>query len=92
MAAQPVDADDVRHVATLARVDLEEDEVARYADEFADILAWFEALDAVPEVPEDEPLTNVVRPDEERPSLDQSAALANAAATEDGYFRGPPVG
>ncbi|MFP4590229.1 MAG: Asp-tRNA(Asn)/Glu-tRNA(Gln) amidotransferase subunit GatC [Halobacteriales archaeon] len=92
MSDQPVDEADVRHVAQLARIDLEEAAVAGYVDQFAAILDWFAALDDVPDVDEPEALTNVVRPDEVRECLEQAEALANAAETDDGYFRGPPVG
>ena len=37
------------------------------------------------------PLVNVLRPDEQRPSLDRDEVLAAAPAVEDGRFRVPPV-
>lgn len=88
----PVDEASVRHVAALANVDLDEADVERFADQFADILTWFEALDDVPEVAEADDLHTVTRGDEVRDSLPRGDALANADDTEDGYFRGPPVG
>lgn len=87
-----VDAETVRHVADLAHVEVDDAAVDRYAEQFAEILAWFDALEDVPDVVVDESMTNVLRPDEIQPSLDHEEALANAAETEDGYFRGPPVG
>lgn len=86
-----VDADEVRHVAGLARVDLADDEVDEFAAQFAEILADFEALDEVPEVDRDADLVNVMRADEVRACLDQDEALANAPETEDGFFKGPRV-
>ena len=86
-----VDAETVEHVADLARIDLDEAETARFADQFVDILAAFETLDEVPEVDRDTDLTNVMRPDEERECLDREDALRNAPETEDGYFKGPRV-
>ncbi|WP_440991228.1 Asp-tRNA(Asn)/Glu-tRNA(Gln) amidotransferase subunit GatC [Haloarchaeobius baliensis] len=83
--------DDVRHVAELARVDLDEDEVDEFADQFADILDYFDALDEVPTVEREADLVNVMRPDEVREGLTQEEALANAAETEEGYFKGPNV-
>ena len=91
MSDHAVSPDDVRHVATLARVTLEDEEVDRFAGQFADILEYFETLDDVPEDDHDADLTNVMRPDEERETLDRSAALENAPETEDGYFKGPNV-
>ena len=88
---EEVDPDDVRHVAELARVDLEDDEVDQFTRQFADILGYFETLDDVPEVDREADLANVMRPDEERASLDKDEALRNAPETEDGYFKGPNV-
>ncbi|WP_336036766.1 Asp-tRNA(Asn)/Glu-tRNA(Gln) amidotransferase subunit GatC [Halobacterium yunchengense] len=86
-----VDADEVEHVAGLARVALDDDEVAAFVDQFDDILAHFEALEDVPEVEAEPDLVNVMREDEIEDSLDQAEALANAAETEDGRFKGPKV-
>jgi aspartyl-tRNA(Asn)/glutamyl-tRNA(Gln) amidotransferase subunit C len=83
--------EEVRHVADLARVGLDDEEVERFTDQFADILDYFETLDEVPEVEREADLVNVMRPDEERASLSQEEALANAPETEDGYFKGPNV-
>ncbi|NUB92046.1 Asp-tRNA(Asn)/Glu-tRNA(Gln) amidotransferase subunit GatC [Haloterrigena sp. SYSU A558-1] len=91
MSDDAVSPEEVRHVAGLARVDLDDDEVDRFARQFADILEYFETLDEVPEVDREAALTNVMRPDEERDSLDREAALENASETEDGYFKGPNV-
>jgi aspartyl-tRNA(Asn)/glutamyl-tRNA(Gln) amidotransferase subunit C len=86
-----VDPEAVSHVAGLARVDLDDDERERFAEQFADILAAFEALDEVPETDQEAQLANVMRPDEVREGLSQAAALRNAPETEDGFFKGPPV-
>ncbi|ADB60653.1 glutamyl-tRNA(Gln) amidotransferase, C subunit [Haloterrigena turkmenica DSM 5511] len=91
MSDDAVSPEEVRHVAGLARVDLDDDEVDRFARQFADILEYFETLDEVPEVDREADLTNVMRPDEERDSLDREAALENASESEDGYFKGPNV-
>lgn len=91
MSDSTVDADEVRHVADLARVDLDEEDVGRYADQFADILDHFETLEEVPDVEAEPELVNVMRPDEVEESLDQDEALENAPETEDGFFKGPKV-
>jgi aspartyl-tRNA(Asn)/glutamyl-tRNA(Gln) amidotransferase subunit C len=91
MTEPVVDTDEVAHVADLARVALVEDETEEFAEQFAEILAAFDSLDEVPEVDREPDLTNVMRPDEVRESLDQADALQNAPETEDGYFKGPPV-
>jgi aspartyl-tRNA(Asn)/glutamyl-tRNA(Gln) amidotransferase subunit C len=89
--AADVDEATVRHVATLARVDLDEAEVERFVDQFAEILEYFEALEDVPDVDREADLVNVMRPDEVRESLSQTEALRNAPETEDGRFKGPRV-
>ena len=91
MSDSAVDPEEVRHVADLAGVDLDEDEVERFADQFADILDAFETLEEVPHVESEADLTNVMRADEERDSLSREEALANAPETEDGFFKGPKV-
>jgi aspartyl-tRNA(Asn)/glutamyl-tRNA(Gln) amidotransferase subunit C len=83
--------DEVRYVARLARVGVSEEEAEEFAEQFADILDYFETLDEVPEVERDVDLVNVMRDDEVRNGLSQEEALANAPETEDGYFKGPNV-
>jgi aspartyl-tRNA(Asn)/glutamyl-tRNA(Gln) amidotransferase subunit C len=89
--AAAVDPETVRHVADLARIDLDDDEVERFTEKFADILEYFETLEEVPEVDEEPDLANVMRPDEVEDSLSQDEALGNAPESEDGFFKGPKV-
>jgi aspartyl-tRNA(Asn)/glutamyl-tRNA(Gln) amidotransferase subunit C len=91
MTDTTVDAEEVRHVADLARVDLDPDDLDRFVKQFGEILAAFDSLDEVPEVDRSADLANVMRPDEPRESLAQDAALANADETEAGHFKGPKV-
>ena len=89
---QELDAENVRHVAELARVDVTDDEAEEFVDEFNDVLGYFETLDDVPDdVESEDDFENVMRADEPRPSLSQDDALKNAEETEDGYFKGPSV-
>jgi aspartyl-tRNA(Asn)/glutamyl-tRNA(Gln) amidotransferase subunit C len=88
--------DDVAHVARLARLQLTDDELDLFTGQLANVLDHardVEALDVadVPPTAHPYPLSNVLRPDEERPCLDQDAALAAAPAAEAGRFRVPPV-
>lgn len=91
MSEDAVDTDAVHHMADLARVDLDESEAELFETQFADILGYFDSLDEVPEIERESDLVNVMRPDEQRPSLDQDEALDNAGETEDDYFKGPRV-
>lgn len=91
MSDAAVDEQEVRHVADLARVDLDEAELARFTEQFGEILAAFETLDGVPDLERGADLDNVMRADEVRDSLSQREALSNAPETEDGHFKGPKV-
>jgi aspartyl-tRNA(Asn)/glutamyl-tRNA(Gln) amidotransferase subunit C len=86
-----VTGEEVRKVADLARVDLTDEEVEQFAEQFEDVLADFETLDEVPEVESEPDLVNVMRADEVEEGLSQAEALRNASETEDGYFKGPRV-
>ncbi|MDR5656929.1 Asp-tRNA(Asn)/Glu-tRNA(Gln) amidotransferase subunit GatC [Halodesulfurarchaeum sp. HSR-GB] len=91
MTDEPVEAADVRRVADLARVELDESAVEAFTAEFQDILGYFDALEEVPAVESEPDLVNVMRADEVRPSLSQADALRNASESEDGRFKGPRV-
>jgi len=91
MSDNAVDGDEVRHIADLARVDLDDSEVERFTEQFGEILSAFEALDEVPEVEREADLTNVMRPDEVSEGLSQADALRNAPESEAGQFKGPKV-
>lgn len=88
--------EDVDHVAELARLGLDEGERERLRDELEKILEYMQVLQqvdtsAIPPTAQVIPLHNVMRPDDERPSLSVEQALANAPAHEGDYFRVAPV-
>lgn len=88
--------EDVEHVALLARLNLDEAEVARYTHELNDILEHINKLNEL-EVENVKPtshvipIQNVFRKDKVSPPLSQSDALANAPDAADGGFRVPRV-
>jgi aspartyl-tRNA(Asn)/glutamyl-tRNA(Gln) amidotransferase subunit C len=89
-------ADEVRHVASLARLALSDDEVARLAPQLSDILGYAEkvgevAAEDVPASTHPFPLRNVMRPDERRPSLPREDVLAGAPEVEDDRFAVPRI-
>jgi aspartyl-tRNA(Asn)/glutamyl-tRNA(Gln) amidotransferase subunit C len=89
-------SDEVRHVATLARLALSDDEVASLAPQLSQILAYAEqvgevAADDVPPTTHPFALRNVTRPDVRRPSLPRDAVLAGAPAVEDDRFAVPRI-
>jgi aspartyl-tRNA(Asn)/glutamyl-tRNA(Gln) amidotransferase subunit C len=83
-------------VARLARLDLTDEELDRFAGQLAAVLehaADLAALDTAGVAPTAHPypLANVVRDDVVGPSLDRDEVLAMAPAAEDGRFRVPRI-
>ena len=84
------DLETLRRLAVLARLRLEEDELARLAPELARILAAFEVLArhaAGPPPAPDEPART--RGDEPLPSLPRDELLRAAPESADGFFAVP---
>ncbi len=87
-----IDRDMVEHIADLAKLELTEEELDRYAGQLSAILEYAERLQAVdtdniPPTASVLPLRNVLRPDVARPSLPREEALAGSADTAEGQFR-----
>ncbi len=85
-------AEEVRHIATLARVALSPEEVERLRVQLSGILEHFQVLndidtEDVPPTAQALDLPSVQRADEVQPSLPRVEALRNAPRTEDGYIR-----
>jgi aspartyl-tRNA(Asn)/glutamyl-tRNA(Gln) amidotransferase subunit C len=89
-----IDREEVLHVARLARLRLEEDEVARMTSELSAVLDHIAKideldLDAVPPTAHVVEVTGHLRPDEPRASLPREVALEQAPAVSDGGFLVP---
>ena len=89
-----IDREQVLHVARLARLELDDDEVARMTGELSAILEHIEKisaldLDGVPPTSHVVEVGSALRADEPRPSLPRDVALANAPAVEDEGFSVP---
>ncbi len=83
---------EVEHIAELADIGIEKDEVRGFTAQFNAILDYFDVLDQVRgETGASCPQFNIFREDEVNPPIPAEEALANAGATEDGYFRAPKV-
>jgi len=86
----------VDHVATLARIELTEEEAESFADQLSDVLEVARALEAL-DTSEVEPtahpfpLVNVLRDDEVRPCLDRAEVLSAAPDVEQDRFKVPPA-
>ncbi len=82
----------VVHIATLARLALDDDEIAQYQEQLSAVLEYAQRLqeldtDAIPPTASVLPARNVLRDDAPRPSMARDDALANAPDVEDGRFR-----
>ncbi|MBO0729030.1 MAG: Asp-tRNA(Asn)/Glu-tRNA(Gln) amidotransferase subunit GatC [Acidimicrobiaceae bacterium] len=94
--AERISTADVAHVARLARLSLDPDELERFTGQLAAVLdhaADVEALDTsgVPPTAHPLPLANVLRDDRVEPTLDRDEVLAQAPDALDGQFRVPRI-
>jgi aspartyl-tRNA(Asn)/glutamyl-tRNA(Gln) amidotransferase subunit C len=89
-----IDREQVLHVARLARLRLDDDEVERMAGELSGILEHVDRISAL-DLEDVEPtshvvdLENVLRPDVPRPSWPRERMLEEAPDSADGAFRTP---
>ncbi|MDP9780002.1 aspartyl-tRNA(Asn)/glutamyl-tRNA(Gln) amidotransferase subunit C [Nakamurella flavida] len=91
-------ADDVTHLARLARLEISDADRDRYVGQLSVILDAVAVVSAVAaDAPDAEPtthavpVTNVYREDVVRPGLTREAALAGAPEAQDGRFRVPQI-
>lgn len=88
---------EVEHVARLARLQFDEQEMERLQQELSRIIDYINQLQeldlsGVPTTAHAVNVVNVFRPDAEQPCLTQEEALANAPAAERGHFLVPKMG
>jgi len=88
----PLSHDQVKHIATLARIGLSDEDIDRFAGQLSVILDYFERLSAVdtsdvPPTAHTLSLHNVWREDEATPSTDKELIIANAPLREGDHFR-----
>ncbi|HJQ33990.1 MAG TPA: Asp-tRNA(Asn)/Glu-tRNA(Gln) amidotransferase subunit GatC [Pyrinomonadaceae bacterium] len=96
----PITEDDIKKIASLAHLEITEDELRTLAPQIASIVAYVEQLNELdtsavePAIggltPEGE-RTEAVREDRTRPSLGQQLALEQAPDPAHGHFRVPKV-
>ena len=83
---------DVQHIAELADVGINKDELGTFTSQFNAILEYFDTLDTVKgSTAVKSELFNVLREDVIEPSLPQEDVLKNAPAQEDGFIKAPRV-
>jgi aspartyl-tRNA(Asn)/glutamyl-tRNA(Gln) amidotransferase subunit C len=88
--------DEVLYVAELARLDLDEASIQKFAGQIGNILEYVDKLkevdtDGIRPTSHAISLTNAFREDEQRDHLDRQQALANAPEKEGGNFIVPKV-
>jgi aspartyl-tRNA(Asn)/glutamyl-tRNA(Gln) amidotransferase subunit C len=87
---------EVLHVAHLARLNMDESQIDRFADQLGNILEYVETLNQL-DTAGIQPtfhaidMVNAFREDELTPSLDRQSALANAPEEDDESFIVPKV-
>jgi len=83
---------DVEHIAQLADIGINKDDLREFTVQFNAILDYFDILDGVTgEEQGEDDLCNILREDDAAPSLSQEDVLGNAGSTEDGFIRAPRV-
>jgi aspartyl-tRNA(Asn)/glutamyl-tRNA(Gln) amidotransferase subunit C len=87
---------DVQHIARLARLGINDDEVERLRDQLSDILEHFTVLsqvdtEGVPPTAHTVAQCNVLGYDEPAPSLSTNEVLSNAPERDGDFFRIRPV-
>ena len=87
---------DIEHVAHLARLELTDVEKTKFAAQLKGMLTYVAKLGEVDVTGVEPtahavPLTNVLRPDESRPSIDQALILKNAPEIARGLFIMPKI-
>jgi aspartyl-tRNA(Asn)/glutamyl-tRNA(Gln) amidotransferase subunit C len=88
--------DDVRHIARLARLGLDDDEIERLRPQLSEIIAYAEkvgqvATEDVPPTGHAFALRNVFREDIPHTSLAPEEAISTAPSAEDGRFQVPRI-
>lgn len=92
-----ISREEVEHVARLARLHFEEDELETLQTELSKIIDYVQQLSELDLSGLDPTshavaLKNVLRPDEPRPGLTNDEAMANAPDNERGQFAVPRIG
>ena len=93
---QTIDTKTVKHIATLVRLGISEEEAATFSGQFSSIIDYFNMLQEVdteniPPASDIANAENVLREDEVSPSMSREEFLKNAPQSERGYIKVPTV-
>ncbi len=91
-----INIEDVRQLASLARLSITEEQLQAYQKDFEGILDYIETINQAKVTENELPqhvLTNIVRDDEEyyQPGEFTHSLLAQAPQSRDGYFEVPKI-
>ena len=94
--SRTIDADLVKHIAALSRIDLPEREIPRLTRQFERILDHFNKLQELdtentPLLAHTAEIENVLREDTPTPSLRRQQVLKNAPSVDGEFFRVPKI-
>ncbi|HAL45451.1 MAG: asparaginyl/glutamyl-tRNA amidotransferase subunit C [Planctomycetes bacterium GWF2_42_9] len=96
MEQKKIDIEQVRQVAKLARLDLNEEEIAQFSGQLSSILGYVEKINQL-DTSKAEPLAhclpinNCLRADEIKPSLGTDKTLSNAPDRDEHFFVMPKI-
>lgn len=96
MAEQKLSLEDVRHVAKLSRLALEEEKLRKLTPQLESILEYVAKIsqvnvEGVEPMAHATPLSNVLREDVARPGLPIEQVLQNAPETDGRFFKVPKI-
>lgn len=96
MAEKMISADDVRHVAKLARLHLSPQEIEKFTRQLGSILEYVNKIgqldvSEVPPMAHALPIHNVLREDVVEPSLPVEKTLQNAPQRDGNFFAVPKI-
>ena len=94
--AKKIDKAQVKRIAKLARLEIEEGEVEQFSEQLSSILDYIEKLneldtESVEPLAHCLPIHNVLREDVAKNSLGVEVALSNAPQREGEYFKVPKI-
>jgi len=95
MDAKKIKKEDIEYLGLLARIKLSKEEIEGFAEDFEKILGYVSTLSSLETsavrssfLPGSK---NVLRPDENEPSLETGDILSNAPARTDKFFKVPKI-
>ena len=96
MADEILSSEDIRHVARLAALRVDDDEVEMMRSQLSDILSHFQTLaeldtEGVPPTGHTTDAHTVMRDDDQMPALEREQTLANAPFVDGEFVRVRPV-